>query len=227
MAKTIKRNIDVIIITGIGLFLLVGAMMGVYERISVDYVSAATTADVVVTATVAQSAELTVSAVNSGVAINGSTTTVTTTADVAFGTLVAATNAIAAHTLTMTTNAGSGYTVNTTYNNKLWRTGATSSDIDDHAGTNGSPSAFPESTSDEDFGYTTEDFSLSVAGDGADRFTGGDWAGFTTGSSEIAYHDAPVNATTTKVGYQAGITGLTAAGTDYQCTVTHTMTPSF
>jgi len=224
MAKTIKRNIDVIIVAGIGLSLLIVAMIGVCEKTSVDYVSAATSADVVVTATVGESAELTVSAVNSGVAINGSTTTVTTTANVAFGTLVAATNAIAAHTLTMTTNAGSGYTVNTTYDHKLWRTSATSSDIDDHDGTNASPSAFPESTSDEDFGYTTEDFTLSGT---ADRFSGGKWAGFTTGASEIAYHTGPVNATTTKVGYQVGITGLTAAGTDYTCTVTHTMTASF
>ena len=227
MAKTIKRNIDVIIVAGIGLFLLVGAIIGVigvYEKISVDYVSAATTADVVVTATVAQSAELTVSAVNAGVAINGSTTTVTTTADVSLGTITVSTNAIAAHTLTMTTNAGSGYTVNTKYDHKLWRSSATSSDIDDHAGTNGSPSVFPESSSDEDFGYTTEDFTLSGT---ADRFSGGKWAGFTTGDSEIAYHTGPVNATTTKVGYQAGVNGLTAAGTDYTCTVTHTMTASF
>ncbi len=46
MAKIIKRNIDIIIVAGIGLSLVIVAMIGVYQRIPmapVNYVSAATT----------------------------------------------------------------------------------------------------------------------------------------------------------------------------------------
>jgi len=224
MSKIIKKNIDIIIVSGMGLVLLVGGLISVYEKVAVDYVSAATTADVTVSATVAQSAVLTVSLVNSGVAVNGSNTTVTTTdTTVPLGTLTTGSNTVAAHTLTMSTNAGSGYTVNTKYNHKLWRASATSSDIDDHLGSNAVPNAsFDAGT--EAFGYTTEDFSLAGT---ADRFSGGKWAAFTTSDLEVAYHTAPVNATTTKIGYQAGIDGLTAAGDDYESTITYTMTASF
>jgi len=43
----------------------------------------------------------------------------------------------------------------------------------------------------------------------------------------VAYHTGPVAATTTKVGYQAGISVLTPAADDYECTVTYTMTGTF
>jgi len=55
MAKIIKRNIDIILVAGIGLSLLVVAMMGIYQGMpmaSVNYVSAATTSDITVSATV-------------------------------------------------------------------------------------------------------------------------------------------------------------------------------
>jgi hypothetical protein len=226
MAKTIKRNIDLIIVVGIGLFLLVGAMINVYEKISVDYVSAATSADITVSATVAESEELTVTLVGSGVAINESTTTVATPdgTHVNFGTLSTVANTIAAHTLTMTTNASSGYTVYIKYNHKLYRTASSSQDIDDLAThTNASPGSFSAANT-EAFGYTTEDFTLAGT---AARFSGGKWAAFDTSDYEVAYHTGQVSATTTKIGYQAGISGSTTAGTDYGCLVTYTMTSSF
>jgi len=227
MPEKIKKHKEIAFIIGIGLFLSIAGVIGLYQEGDfVDYAQAGTTSNVTVSATVAQSEELTISAVNAGVAINGSTTTVTSTADVSLGTLSTGANSIAAQTLTMTTNAGSGYTVNVKYDDKLRRQSATTTNIDDHSGTNGSPSAF-SAPNTEAFGYTTEDYSLSVAGDGADRFTGGDWAAFTDSDAEVAYHTAPVNATTTKVGYQAGISGTTGAGADYQCIVTYTMASSF
>ena len=227
MPEKIKKHKEIVLIVGIGLFLAITAVIGIYqEGDPVNYAQAATTANVTVSATVAQSEELTISAVNADVAINGSTTTVTSTADVNLGALTTGANSIAAQTLTMTTNAGSGYTVNVKYDHELRRTSATTTDIDDHSGTNASPSAF-SAPATEAFGYTTEDYSLSAAGDGADRFTGGDWAGFTDSDAEVAYHTGAVNATTTKVGYQAGISGITGAGDDYGCTVTYTMASSF
>ncbi len=226
MAKIIKKHWDIILLFVIGILLGVSAILGLRGTGPlVNYASAATTATVTVTATVAQNAELTVSAVNVGQSINAATTTVTTTATtVPLGTLSTATNTVAAHTLTMTTNAGGGYTVTAQYDHKLYRTSSTTQDIDDHTGTNASPAVF-SGAGTEAFGYTTEDFSLGTGT--ANRFSGGKWAKFETTAYEVAYHSGPVNATTTKIGYQAGISGLTAAGTDYTCIVTYTMSASF
>ena len=232
MAKIIKKNLDIVLIFGIGLFFVIVGMLGIDKLIPFPTsVQAATSAQVAVSATVAQSEELTVTLVNSGVAVNGATTNATTTGStVPLGTLSTGANTIAAHTLTMTTNAGSGYTVNTKYDHKLWSAAATSTkDIDDFSGSNASPALF-SGANVEAFGYTTEDFSLSATPNlpGApDRFSGGKWAAFEATNRAVAYHTGPVNATTTKIGYQAGISGITPAATDYGCTVTYTMTSTF
>ena len=228
MAKTIKRNIDVIVVAGIGLALLIGGMISVYEKVAVDYVSAAgTTSNVAVTATVAQSEELSVAAVGSSVGINGTSTTIATTdgTNLPLGTLSTAGNTVAAHELTMTTNASSGYTVYIKYNHKLYRTASSTQDIDDLAThTNAAPGTF-SGPGTEAFGYTTEDFSLGTGTPG--RFSSDKWAPFTDSDLEVAYHTGQVNATTTKIGYQAGISTDTIAGTDYTCQITYTMTSSF
>jgi len=55
MAKIIKRNIDIIIVAGIGLSLLMVVMIGIYQKIPmapVSYVSAATDTEITVSATV-------------------------------------------------------------------------------------------------------------------------------------------------------------------------------
>ena len=55
MAKIIKRNIDSIIAVGIGLCLVIVAMVGIYQRMPmapVSYVSAATSTEITVSATV-------------------------------------------------------------------------------------------------------------------------------------------------------------------------------
>ena len=226
MSKIIKKNIDIIIVSGIGLVLLVGGLISVYEKVAVDYVSAAgTTSNVAVTATVAQSEELTVTLVSSSESINGTTTTVgTTDSTLPLGTLSTAVNTVAAHTLTMTTNASSGYTVYIKYDHELRRSGSITDTIDDVAGaTNGTPAAF-SAPGTEAFGYTTEDSTLAGT---ADRFGSDEWADFTTGDLEVAYHTSSVIATTTKIGYQAGISTETVAGSDYGCQITYTMTSSF
>ena len=64
MAKIIKRNIDLIIVAGIGLSLVIVAMVGIYQSIPmapVSYVSAATQTDITVSATVQEYISLGVS----------------------------------------------------------------------------------------------------------------------------------------------------------------------
>jgi len=162
-----------------------------------------------------------------GVSINGATTSiVTTTSTVPLGQLSTSENSVGAQILAMSTNAGGGYTVTIKYDHKLWSSSNTSTDIDDHTGTNATPTVF-SSYGTEAFGYTTEDFTLSSYGEGPSRFSGGKWAGFSTDAHEVAYHTGPVSATTTKVGYQAGMSLLTPAADDYGCQVTYTMTGTF
>ena len=227
MSKFIKANIDIILVSGIGIILLISGMISVCNKIAVDYVSAATTANVAVTATVAQSEELTVGAVGSSQSVNGETTTVATTdgANLPLGTISVSSNTVAAHDLTMTTNASSGYTVYVKYDHELRRTSSTTQDIDDLAThTNATPGSF-SGAGTEAFGYTTEDFTLGTGT--PNRFSSDKWAAFTTGDLEVAYHDSYVSATTTRIGYQAGISTETIAGTDYGCQITYTMTSSF
>lgn len=163
--------------------------------------------------------------VNSGQTVNGATTTVTTTdGTIPFGTVTTGALSIAAHDATVTTNAGSGYTVSIRYTAKPT---SGSNDIDDHSGSNGSPSDMSAGT--EAFGYTTNDATLTVTGDGADRFTNGapDWAAFTTSNAEVAYSSAGVSSETTRLGYAVGISGTTPAGTYGSSTVIVTATPAY
>jgi len=177
-----------------------------------------------VTATVAESLTFTISAVASGT-VNGATINVATTdgVSVPFGTLSTSANSIAAHDLLTTTNATNGYTTTTQYNQKL-RIDA-SNDIDDHSGTNASPSSF-SSAGTEAFGYTTNDSSLGTGT--VDRFTSGGgnkWAAFTTSPLEVAYSSTAASETT-RIGYQAGISTTTPAGS-YSTTVTYICTPTY
>jgi len=52
MLKIIKRNIDIIIVAGIGFSLLIVAMVGIYQSILISPVNAATTTEITVSATV-------------------------------------------------------------------------------------------------------------------------------------------------------------------------------
>lgn len=178
-----------------------------------------------VSLTVDPTISLDIAAVSSGQSVNGATTTVTTTdGTIPFGTVTTGALSIAAHDATITTNAGSGYSLYIRYTAKPT---SGSNDIDDWTGTNGSPTAMSAGT--EAFGYTTNDSTLSVTGDGAARFTtsGPKYAGFTTTNAEVGYSSAAVSSQTIRLGYAVGISGTTPAGTYGNSTVIITATPAY
>ncbi len=181
---------------------------------------------VAVSATVAETLSFAINAVAGSQAVNGATTTVATTGSptwtVPLGELSSSANSIAAHDLVVSTNAQGGYTTTVKYTAAL--TSGTDT-ITDHTGTNAAPSSFPAAGT-EAFGYTTNDAVLGTVA--ADRFTnpGNYWAKFTTSPLEVAYSNAPVSNQTTRVGYQAGISGTTKAGS-YSTTVIYVTTPIF
>ena len=101
MAKTIKRNIDLIIAVGIGLSLLIVAMIGIYQSVSiipVSYVSAATSTDITVSATVQEWLTLGVSTSSVGLTPD--------LVDAAGNTAIGTSTAI---NITVGTNNGSGW----------------------------------------------------------------------------------------------------------------------
>ncbi len=174
-----------------------------------------------VSLTVDPSLTFTVTGVSSGGTVNGATTNITTTATtVPFARVVnSSTNAIGEQVLTVATNASSGYTVYARYTAKPT---SGSNDIDDHTGSNATPSTFTAAGT-ESFGYTTSDSTLAGT---ADRFTssgGNKWAAFTTSNAEVMYGAAAAASTTADFGYQVGISGATPAGT-YTTTVILTAT---
>jgi trimeric autotransporter adhesin len=166
----------------------------------------------------------TVAGTSSGASCNGATSNATTTATtIPLGTVTTSTNKIGVQNLTVTTNAGNGYTIYTRYTAKPT---AGSFTIDDHTGSNGTPTAF-SAAGTEAFGYTTNDSSLGTGT--PTRFTssgGNKWAAFTTSNAEIAYSAASVANETTCVGQQSGVSGTTEPGT-YTTTVIYTATPVF
>ncbi|HUV72452.1 MAG TPA: hypothetical protein VMW25_05605 [Clostridia bacterium] len=177
-----------------------------------------------VSMTVDPSLSFALSSVAVGQSVNGAAVSAaTTTSTIPLGTVTSSANAVAAHTLTVSTNASGGYTVYTHFSQTL--TNGSSDTITDHTGTNDSPTSFPVA-GNEAFGYTTEDTSLNVTGDGADRFGANEYAGFATSNEEVAYSGGPVSNEATKVGYQVGIAGNTEAGT-YTTTVIYTATPTY
>lgn len=166
----------------------------------------------------------TITGVNSGLGVNGDTTTDTTTSLlIPFGVVSSSTNAIGAQDMNITTNATNGYTLFTRYTAAL-----TNGDLDtitDHTGTNAAPSAF-SAAGTESFGYTSEDSTLGTGT--ADRFTNpaGGYAAFTTSNAEVAFSATGVTAETIRVGYQVGIAATTEAG-EYTTTVIYTLTPTY
>jgi len=176
-----------------------------------------------VSATVDPTLSFTIAGVASGQSVNGVTTNITTTSTtVPLGTLTTGSNAIAAQDLTVGTNAQSGYTVTIRYTGAL--TNGTHSFVD-FASPNSAPTAF-SAAGTEAFGYTTNDASLGTGT--ATRFTatgGQKFAGFTTSPLEVAYSAAAASETT-RVGYQAGISATTPAGS-YTTTVVFVATPTY
>ncbi len=161
---------------------------------------------------------------NGALAVNGTTITnalATTSTTIPFGTLTAVTNKIAAQDLTVSTNSGVGYTVATRYTAAPTINSYTISDLA------GAPNTAPitfTAAGTEAFGYTTEDATLGTGTPG--RFVGNKWAAFTTTNAEVAFNGAPVANQTTRVGFQAAISGSTEPGA-YTTTVIYTATPAY
>lgn len=180
-----------------------------------------------VSVTVAGSLSFSVAGVtgNGSAAVNGATITnglATTSTTIPFGTVTSSTNKVAAQDVTVSTNSGNGYTVYTRYTGQLT---AGSNTIDNHSGTNASPSTF-SAAGTEAFGYTTEDATLTGT---ADRFTssgGNKWAAFSTTNAELIYNAAAVSSQTTRVGFQVGIASTTEPGS-YTSTVVYTAVPVY
>ncbi len=175
----------------------------------------------VVSLTIDPTISFTVNAVSSGTVNSTAIGVTTTSTTIPFGTVGVATNGVAAHDLTVGTNAGSGYTVYTRYTGTL--TNLAGATIPDHTGTNAVPTSF-SAPGTAAFGYTSEDFTLGTGTAG--RFNSNNWAKFTTANLEVAYSPNSVNNETTRVGYQVGVSNLTAAG-NYTTTVIMTVVPSF
>jgi|AntRauTorckE6833_2_1112554.scaffolds.fasta_scaffold00077_36 hypothetical protein len=154
---------------------------------------------------------------------SGQTTVTSTGSSIDFDTAATASaNGISAHDLEVATNAAGGYVVYIRHSGQLSNGSDT---IENHTGTNLTPSAF-SGVGTEAWGYTTEDSTLSGT---ADRFTnpGNLWAGFTTNNEPVVENTTAVaGSETTRVGHQVGIANTTPAGT-YQATVIYSVVSTY
>ena len=133
--------------------------------------------------------------------------------------LSTAANAIACQSLAISTNAAAGYTLRMEASGPL-ASGPFS--IPGHAGTNETPTAFPN-PGIESVGYSTN---ADLSGP-SDRFLNPirKWAGLTDASGEVAYASAASSGSAI-VAYQVGISSGTPAGI-YSTTVIYTAIPLF
>ena len=152
--------------------------------------------------------------------VNGETTTHTSTGSSIdyLNDVTSAQEGVSAHDLAVTTNASGGWTVYIQHTGQL--TNGNSDTIDNHSGTNLSPSAMANGT--EGWGYTTEDTTLSAVGDGANRFGANEFAGFTTGAEEVVTDETG----NTRVGHRVDVAGTTEAGT-YTTNIVYTVVATF
>jgi hypothetical protein len=189
---------------------------------------------VTVTASVDTSLTFTVSGVSSGASVNGSpTTTATGTTAVAlpFETLNSNVSKTLAQDLTITTNATNGYTVTVEQTGNLQSsTGAIIDGFIDGAYTT-TPTAWTapaanvaDPTTYGHWGLTSNDTTVAAR---ASQFGSDLWVSGSTTPVAIMGHTGPVNATTTRIGYQAQISALQEAGDDYTTTIRYIATPVF
>jgi hypothetical protein len=182
--------------------------------------------NVVVSAQVNTTFDFSVSAVDSGFSVNGTSTSATSTATtIPFGTLSAGVIRTLAQDLSVTTNASNGFAI-TVYQdtNLLSSTGADIDGFIDGAYTD-TPSAWTDpgtNVADEDtwghWGLTSDD---------SDLFGSNLWVSPSTTPRTVWSHTSVVSASTTRVGYQADISALQEAGDDYTATLTYIATPTF
>mgnify|MGYP003430230695 FL=1 len=192
--------------------------------------------DVTVTAAVDTIFTFTVDGVGSGQTVNGVTTTgVTSSTTIPFGTLVDGVASTTAQDLSVSTNASNGYVVTVQIDGGLQS--STGADIDGFvdgsytdtpatwsapSGTLGSENTYGH------WGMTSDDF---VTGR-ASEFATSTFASASTTPRIVMGHDGPADGTTpgvgtARVGYKVEITGLQEAGDDYTTTLTYVATPTF
>lgn len=204
--------------------------------------------NVLVTAIVNTTFDFTITGLATSTAVNGTSTTGSTTATlVPFGVVAAGDVKTLAQQLNVTTNAANGYVVTVEQDQNLLS--STGADIDGFIdGTyDDTPTAWVSPTNtllDENtwghWGITTTDNDLK--GGGLD-FGEDEWISASTTPRVIMAHDDPADGTTgsntaavgpanddvgqTIVGYQIEITPLQEAGDDYNTTLTYIATPTF
>jgi hypothetical protein len=193
---------------------------------------------VTVTAIVPTSFDFTVSGLGTTTAINGTSTTGSTTAtQIPFGSLTANQVYTMAQRLNVTTNARNGFVVTVEQDGNL--RSSTGADIDgfiDGAYTN-TPVVWAAPTNSlllentwGHWGLTSNDSDLN-----AGEFTssgGNKWVAASTTPRQVFSHTGPANGTTqdyglATVGYQVQISPLQEAGDDYQTTLMYIATPTF
>jgi hypothetical protein len=181
--------------------------------------------NVVVSANVNTNFSFSVSGVDAGLTVNGTTTNATSTQTaIPFGTMTPGVITTLAQDLTVTTNAAGGFAV-TVYqdSNLISSTGADIDGFIDGAYTD-TPSAWqaPGAGALENswghWGLTSGD---------ADLFGSNLWVAPSTTPRTVFSHNTVTNASTTRVGYQAQISSLQEAGDDYTTTLTYIATPTF
>jgi len=198
----------------------------------VDYVT--------VTAIVNTTFDFVVSGLATSSAVNGTSTTGSTTAtQIAFGVLNADQIYTMAQELTVETNAINGFVVTVQQDGNLQS--STGADIDgfvDGAYTN-TPTAWAAPTNSlllentwGHWGLTTDDQNLS-AGDEFNVGSGGDrWVAASTTPRQIFWHNGPADGVTQNfgsatIGYQVEVSPLQEAADDYNTTLMYIATPTF
>lgn len=193
--------------------------------------------DVTVSAAVNATFQFTIAGLNTGEAINGTSTTATSTATtLPFGTLINGSPSTLAQRLTVVTNAQGGFIVTVSQDTNLLS--STGADIDqfvesDAAGTS-TPTAWvsPVGVAGNEWTYghmgvTSEDSDLN-----SDEFGTDLWAGDLGSPRQVFSHTGSADGATadigvTDVGYQVEINSFQEAGSDYSNTLTYIATPTF
>jgi len=192
--------------------------------------------NVLVTANVLTTFDFTVYGNGSGEVVNGTTTTqVSSSTTIPFGTLTAGDIETLSQDLTVGTNAINGFVVTVEEDQHLLS--STGADIDNFANGNNSvtPAAWSAPTNNitlentwGHWGMTTEDTDTTRTAE----FGSNQWLGVSTTPQVIFSHNGPSDEITpgtgsTTVGYQIQISPLQEAGDDYSTTLTYIATPTF
>jgi hypothetical protein len=194
--------------------------------------------DVLVSAAVDTIFTFTVTGLPSGSSVNGTTTTgVTSSTTIPFGTLEAGVATTSAQNLAVTTNAANGYVVTVQIDGPLQS--STGADIDgfSQGSYTDTPVVWtpPSSTlgSENTYGHwgITSDDATTTRSIG-DEFGPNEFASASTSPRVVMSHTGPANGTvtgegTTRVGYKVQIGSLQEAGDDYEATLTYVATPTF